>query len=261
LPLVLAGARPVAQRPGDGRFTLMGTERVAYQVVATTSLLPRLGTSGGLVDLEYAQRSGSRGAEAAILEVWLNAAAPPDAVARLRAAGIQVLTDESVDDVANGLAEQGPGEALTFQLFAGGIVLLLAAGTMVITLTVERRARLDELIALRAQGLSDASMVVASYGGAVVLVVAAVLTGLVAALLAQAVVATSMPIFADGWSLLPLHQGPQPLPLMVAVVAAVLILGTAAVTGSAGLVASVRGRPPRRRALRATAAERGGEAS
>jgi putative ABC transport system permease protein len=261
LPLVLAGARPVAQRPGDERFTIMGTERVAYQVVATTSLLPRLGTSGGLVDLEYAQRSGSRGAEAAVLEVWLNAAAPPDAVARLRTADVHVLTDESVHDVANRLAEQGPGEALTFQLFAGGIVLLLAAGTMMITSTVERRARVEELTALRAQGLSEASMVVAGYGGTGVLVVAAMLTGLVAALLAQAVVATSMPIFTDRWSLLPLHQGPQPMPMMVAVVAAVLILGTAAVAGSAGVVASVRGRPARRRALRAPAAERGGEAS
>ena len=261
LPLVLAGARPAAQSLGDERFTIMGTERVAYQVVATTSLLPRLGTSGGLVDLEYAQRSGSRGAEAATLEVWLNAAAPPDAVTRLRAAGIQVLTDESVDDVANRLAEQGPGEALTFQLFAGAIVLLLGAGTMMITSTVERRARVEELTALRAQGLSEASMVVAGYGGTGVMVVAAMLTGLIAALLAQAVVATSMPIFADRWSLLPLHQGPQPLPVMVAVIAAALILGTAAVAGSAGVVASVRGRPARRRALRAPVSERDGEAS
>jgi hypothetical protein len=87
------------------------------------------------------------------------------------------------------------------------------------------------------------------------------MTGLIAALLAQAVVATSTPVFADRWSLLPLHQGLQPLPLMVAVVAAVLILGTAAVAGSAGLVASVRGRPAGRRTLRAAEAGRGGEAS
>lgn len=247
LPLVLAGSRPVAQRPGDGRFTIMGTERVSYRVVASTTVLPRVGVYGALVDLEYAQRTVTRAAEAAVLEVWLNAAAPDDTVARLQGQGIQVLTQESVDDVANRLARQGPGAALRFQLFAAGIVLLLAAGTVVVTATVERRSRVEELAALRTQGLSERSMWVAGHGGTGVLVGAAILTGLIAALIAQAVVATSMPVFADGWSLLPLRQGPQPLPLMVSVVAAVLVVGTAAIASSARVVASVRGRPRRGR--------------
>jgi hypothetical protein len=242
LPVVLAGARPQAQRPGDERFTVMGTDRVAYQVVATASVLPKLGANGGMVDLAYAQRSVARGAEAAVLEVWLNSAAPDDTVDRLRAAGVQVLAQETVGDVADRLADQGPGVALRFQLFAAVIVLLLAAGTVVVTAAVERRARVDELIAMRTQGLSDRSMVVAGHGGTGVLVLGAVLTGLIAAMVAQAVVTTSMPIFADGWSLLPLSRGTQPWPLLLAFVIAVVVLGVAAVAGSARVVASVRER-------------------
>ncbi len=242
LPIVLAGARPDQARAGDGRFTVLGVSGYAYQVVAATTVLPRLGASGGVADLEYAQRSLAGAPESAALEVWLNAAAPADTVDRLEAAGVQVLRQDTIADVTDRLADQGPGVALRFQLFAASVVLLLAAGTVVVTAAVERRGRVEELVALRMQGLTDRSMVIAGHGGTGVLAGGAVLTGLMGALLAQALVTTSMPVFADGWSLVPLHRGAQPLPLLLAAVIALVVIGAATVTGSARVVASVRGR-------------------
>jgi putative ABC transport system permease protein len=239
LPVVLAGDRPVPQRPGDSRLTILGTERVAYEVVANVPILPRLGNSGALVDLQYAQRSVARSGEAAAFEVWLTPAAPPDIVDRLAKYGIQVAGQQTVAEVVERLADQGPGVALRFQLFAAAVVLLLAAGTVVVTAIVERRSRVEELAALRAQGLSEQSMSLAGYGGTGVLVITAVLAGLIAASLGQLIVAASMPVFADGWSLLPPQRGVQLGPLLVALLSALAVLGVTALAGSAQVVGAV----------------------
>jgi hypothetical protein len=242
LPVVLAGARPVPVRAGDERITVLGTERVAFQVVGRAAVLPRLGDIGGVVDLEYAQRMVTNGTENAVLEVWLTADAPAEVLDRLRGAGVRILTEDSMPVTADRYAQQGPGLALEFELFAAGIVLLLAAGTIVVTATVERRSRVEELMAMRVQGLSERAMRVAGHGGTGVLVASAVLTGLSAAVAGQAMVAASMPIFADGWALLPMRLGPRPTSLTVAFLGAATVLGVAATLGSARVVAAVTAR-------------------
>src|SRR5204863_10094368 len=118
LPAVLAGARPTMRRAGDERISVLGIERVAVDVRSTVDVLPRLGATGLLVDLEYAARSVGVPNENAASEVWLAAGAPPGLVDRLRAAGLVVLGERSVSGVEDRFADQGPGVVLRFQLFA-----------------------------------------------------------------------------------------------------------------------------------------------
>jgi putative ABC transport system permease protein len=245
LPVVLAGDRPKPRRPGEERLTVMGTEPVPYTVVATASVLPRLGARGALVDLEYAQHSIGGAAEVVTLEVWLAADAPADVVTRLRERGVEVMTDVTDDRLAGRLSDQGPGIALRFHLLSAAVLLLLAVGMVMIMGAVERRARSGELAALRAQGLARASVRRSGYGGAAVMVAGAVLAGLVAAFLADVIVTAALPVFADDWALLPSRGRGEWLASVVAAAGAAVLLAAAAAVGSASLV-------------RATASERGG---
>src|SRR6185369_1311826 len=136
----------------------LGSERLAYSVVATGSVMPRLGDLGALIDLEYAQLSAAGPSESVAMEVWLAADASQSIVDSLKGHGIQVMSSETLDGLTDRLRHQGPGVALRFQLFAAIVLLLTAAGTVLVAGTVERRARADELAALRAQGLPDRTM-------------------------------------------------------------------------------------------------------
>jgi hypothetical protein len=238
LPVVLAGDRPKPRRPGEERLTVLGTEAVPYRVVATASVLPRLGAQGSMVDLEYAQHSIGDATEAVTQEVWLSADAPADVLDRLRERGVDVLSDVTAGELADRLADQGPGIALRFHLLSAAVLLLLAVGTLMIMSTVERRARSGELGALRAQGLSHAAIRRAGYGGVAVLVGGAVLSGLLAAFLADAVVTASLPLFADDWSLLPTRGRGEWIAAVAAAGLGALLLAAAAAVGSATLVRS-----------------------
>jgi ABC-type antimicrobial peptide transport system permease subunit len=125
---------------------------------------------------------------------------------------------------------------LRFDVFAALVALLLAGGMVVVTSTVERRARLEELTALRAQGLSRRAVLATGYGSGAALVVGAVLAGVVAALLAVGVVSTSLPVFADGWTLLPVPAGPSVWSVLGGLAVMLIVLGGAAGAGAYRLV-------------------------
>jgi len=236
LPTVLAGDRPRPRRPGEERRLVMGADTVPYTVVTTASVLPRLGGRGVMVDLEYAQHSIGDANEVVTLEVWLAADAPASVVDGLRDRGVEVVTDVTAAELADRLSDQGPGIALRFHLLSAAVLLLLAVGTLMIMGTVERRARVGELGALRVQGLTRASVRRAGHGGAAVLVAAAVLSGLVAAFVADVVVTAALPVFADDWSLLPVTGRGAWVAAAVAVMGGSVLLTVAVAVGSAALV-------------------------
>jgi hypothetical protein len=242
LPVAVVGnVNDSTSRPGDARLFVLGAEPVAYSTVATGTLLPRLGTTGALMDLQYALLTNSGPNESVGLEVWLTADAPPSVVDALGRHGIQVVGEDSVTAMTGRLRQQGPGTALRFDLFAAVVLLLVAAGTIVVSSTVERGPRAEELAALRAQGLSAraARRVVYTTTGA--LAVAAIAVGALAALIAAVVVAAALPVFSDTWSLLPVRHGPWAVQLGLAVAAAIVVLGGAAGLSAARTVRSIRG--------------------
>jgi hypothetical protein len=227
---------------------MLGGSGVPFRVVATVPALPLVADSGELIDLEYALLSDDAPTNSATLHVWLTADAPDSLVAALSDHGVAVLDDQSVSGRAAELAGFGPGLALRFEYFAALVVLLLAAGVAVVGATVDRSARVSELVALRAQGLPAQAVRVVGYAGSAVLAGAAAVTGILAALLGHVLVTAGMPIFSDDWTLLPPPPGLTPLTLLFAVAVIVVVLGVASLAGAARLVAAVQAGLPAGRA-------------
>jgi hypothetical protein len=238
IPVVLLGNVVSTDRYGDPRITVLGVPNIRYRMVGTGTALPRLGSAGVLMDLEYAQQSIGVTPESAALEVWLTANAPASIVDHLRASGVQVLTDTTADATANQLAHSGPGLSLRFGLFAALDLLLLGMGTLLVAAAVERPERAAELAALRRQGVSRRAIRIACHAGTLWVVGAGIVVGAIAALVAHSVVAVALPVFTDGWHVLAPTSGADPLTLLVAIAVSVLFLVPAAVFGAARTVAS-----------------------
>lgn len=236
LPVAIAGGEPAQDQPGDPRVTALGAVRVPYQVVASGRALPRAGTTGVLMDLAAAQGVLGLAHESVTLEVWLTADTPASVLAALRARGVDVLSDASAGTRAGGLADHGTGLALRFRLLAALVVLLLAAGSLAVTAGVERHDRAAELRTLRTQGLAAGQARLAGYAATLIVVLGAVLTGVVAALVAGEVTASRLSVFADGWSDLPLPGGISPAALGTAVLVAVAVLVPVAILGVARML-------------------------
>ncbi|MEV4626263.1 FtsX-like permease family protein [Micromonospora sp. NPDC049523] len=237
LPVLETGRTPVAV-PGDPRLRLFGGTAVPIRVGAAARALPQVPGNGLLVDLEYADRlaAGGFGDEP---QVWLAPDAPDDLPDRLRAEGLTIVDTESTGAVQHRLARQGPPSTLRFQLLAGAIGLLLAAGALTVAAAVERDGRRADLVALRVQGLPPGAVRRVAYGGDLLLVGCAVLLGVGASVLAGALLRATMPLFVDGWGLLPTSTAPGGLAVLLAVLGALVVLGGAAATASTQLVRAV----------------------
>jgi hypothetical protein len=237
LPVLRTGGAPELVA-GDPRLRLFGGPALPVQFGPVAQALPQVPGNGYLVDLEYADRlaTGGIGDEP---QVWLGPDAPADMLDRLRAQGLTILGTDSIDAAQHRLAQQGAPSALRFQLIAGLIGLLLAAGAFTVAAAVERADRRADLVALRVQGLSPVAVRRVAYGGDLLLTGAAVLLGLGAAGLSSALLRATMPFFVDGWRLLPSPTGPGGLALAIAALGGLVVLGGAAVIASAQLVRAV----------------------
>ncbi|SNT07905.1 hypothetical protein SAMN05421812_10367 [Asanoa hainanensis] len=221
---VLSGGPP----PKSGEAEGVDGNVVAVHAVAEGRALPRIGT-GLLMDLGYAERLATGNTDLDTAEVWLGPAAPPDIEQRLAAQGLVVIGRDSMTAAADRLDERGPALAVWFHLLAGGVAVLLAACGMWLMAAVDRRRVLDDMVALRRQGLA------ARAGGSWVLwaylpvAVAAVVTGLVAAVIAWAVVGQYVPYFVDDDFALAAPNWPRPIAIALPAVAAALLFTTVAV--------------------------------
>jgi hypothetical protein len=221
---VLSGGPP----PRSGEAEGVDGNVVAIRPIAQGQALPRIGT-GLLMDLGYAERLATGGTDLATAEVWLSPAAPADIEQRLAAHGLVVIGRDSMAAAADRLDGRGPALAVWFHLLAGGVAVLLAACGMWLMAAVDRRRVLDDMIALRRQGLP------ARTGGSWVLwaylpvAVAAVVTGLVAAVIAWAVVGRYVPYFVDDDFALAAPTWPQPIAIALPAVAVALLFTTVAV--------------------------------
>ncbi|MBX6752481.1 MAG: hypothetical protein IRY85_22935, partial [Micromonosporaceae bacterium] len=248
VPVPVAVAGPPLQ-PRDARLgvSALGGTTVPFAVAARVPALPIVGDRGVLIDLEYALHNNDARIESVELLVWLTADAPDSVVVGLADHGVTVLDERSVAQRTKEFAGHAPGLALGFGYFAAAVVLLLAAGVAVIGSTVDRSSRVAELSALRGQGVPRRLLWTAGVAGSAVMVGAAVVVGVVAALVARTLVATGLPAFSDGRTLAP-PAGLTGTALLSAAGVIVVVLGIAGVTTASRLVTAATGRSGGRRA-------------
>ncbi|GAA1749748.1 FtsX-like permease family protein [Luedemannella helvata] len=240
LPVVRAGRAPAADPLGDNRISPLGVDDVPYRIARTADVLPGFGADAVLVDLTAAARTSTAVAEAVAYEVWLTDDAPEALTARLADAGLNVINQRTVDEAAGRYARQGPAAALRYLVFTALVGLALAAGSLFVVAAVERRPRAGELAALRAQGVPHRVVRLAGYASYGALVGGAVLAGLLSAILARLIVEAAAPVFTDGWSVLPIRTGAEPVPLLIAAAVAVVVLVGATAVATAQMIRTVR---------------------
>ncbi|MFG1873061.1 ABC transporter permease [Micromonospora arborensis] len=222
--------------PYDG---VDGTPTTAV-VGGVADRLPRLGATGLVVDLEYADRlavASQNGNE----EVWLAQAAPADVLDRLRAQGLVVKSDRTTTQVRQEFDRQAPALALRFNLFAALAGVLIGAAGLIAMAAAEQRTRVAMLVALRRQGLPPRA-VRGGYGWPVA--VAAVSGGLVT-LVTWLLTRAGQRVFSDGRSPVPLPEWPDVGRLLLFAVPTVVLFALTAVVLGRVVAAAVRRRSGR----------------
>jgi len=238
LPVAAAGG------PGDA-FTGMDGRRTDVTRTVGLPAVPRLGLRATLVDLEYADRAAATAGPAAMTEVWLSAAAPADVLDRLAARGLVITGDLRATAARAQLDKQGPGLALWFYVLAGGLAVLLGAGALVLAAAVDRARRVEDLSALRAQGLDRRSAGRATLWAYPMLVVIAVPAGLLTGLAAYGLSGWALPLAGLDPPPLPLPLWPRPAVVAAVTALVLLVLAGVAVLTSRNLRNLVAGRGDR----------------
>jgi hypothetical protein len=160
----------------DGRFTPSSP--------VGSGVLPRLLRQGSLVDLTYALAVMGTRPSPLDAQVWLAPGAPASITESLTAAGVEVVSVESVEDRVAELNRSGSALALRLFLLAAIAALVLGAGTLLANAYVVIRRRAYELAALKAIGATDASLVRASRREQLALAITGLLLGAASGLVA-----------------------------------------------------------------------------
>ncbi|MCY1141104.1 ABC transporter permease [Actinoplanes sp. Pm04-4] len=201
-------------------------------VRASLPAVPGAGSPAVLTDLDYADRLSTDGAVSSTAMVWLNDRAPKDVVDRLTAHGVTVTADIRASQVQERLDKQGPAIALWFYVMVAALATALSAGALVLAAAVDRERRVEDMSALRGQGLSRSALRQATLYTYPVLVVVAVVAGMGVSALGWWLTGWALPLAGLDPPALPLAQWPR-LPTMVltAVAAVVLLAGAAVLAG------------------------------
>jgi putative ABC transport system permease protein len=201
-PLVLAGPPPEGWRFGDPTLFSLSGQPIPARLDGAASVLPVVGASGVLVDLDTVRRIAGDTNTPGQFQVWLAPGAGDRVVEALRQAGLDVVGEDTITRRSDRLAEQAPSAIARFGLVGGAVGLLLAAATVGVASAVDRRSRLEQLRALRLQGLSLRVALGTAYAGTLVLILVALIAGLVAAAVANPLARVAVRGFTDGWNVL-----------------------------------------------------------
>ena len=222
LPVITAGLGPTESITGLDRRTLPTV--TAQRIPA----IPGAGTPATLIDLEYADRVSIDGELTGRGQVWLSPRAPAGIVTRLEAAGLTIGTETRAAQVRRQLDEQGPALALGYYAIMGCLAAALAAGALILAATVDRSRRIEDLTALRDQGLRRPAVRRAALWTYPGLVAGAVPTGVGIALLAWWLTGWALPLAGLHPPALPLPAWPRALVMAATGVTVLLVLALVA---------------------------------
>jgi putative ABC transport system permease protein len=232
LPVLATDATGATQPPEGWRLAIVGRgDRVPARTVATERVLPRLGSKGLIVDLDYLDRDVPIGLNGQA-QVWVGPGAPPDVVDRLAAAGVPIMEDQRTPAVVQRASRSGIALATRFYLLAGGVALLLTLLGAGLVTGADRADRVAEGGMLRQQGVSAGVVAGAARRRDLWPIAAGLVAGPLLALAAWVVAGSAVPVFPDvGWPLTPAAL-PGPLVLLVPLAASAVALLVAVAVGS-----------------------------
>jgi hypothetical protein len=210
--------------------------------VGLATALPGAGGDGLIVNRDYAELTSTGLAGDVSTEVWLAPSAPADFAAKLRAAGVTILSTSTATDTQGTYRRQGPALALALFLADAAAAAILAAGGAVLGMHLAGRRRTYEMAALVATGARKRSL-----GNGLLIEQASTLGfgalfGIGAGLLATVLAVPSIPEFVNlpfnGAAPLLYHPSASQLSTFLGI--AVVLLAAAALASAFALIRSVR---------------------
>ncbi|MEU8817099.1 FtsX-like permease family protein [Actinoplanes sp. NPDC048796] len=235
-PLPVATAGVTAVRSVGG----LDAREIPVTVAVTADAIPGAGAPAVLIDLDYADRLAADGAPTSGAQVWLNARAPADVVARLQAQGLSVIDDVRAAQIRARLDNQGPAIALWFYVIVAVLATALAAGALILSASVDRARRVEDLSALRAQGLNRRALRQATLWTYPALVAIAVLAGMAVAALGWWLTGWALPLAGLTRPEVPLPTWPNPLVFTATGLVAAAILAAVALAAGRRTLREIR---------------------
>jgi hypothetical protein len=174
--------------------------------------------------------------------VWLGPHAPPDAIARLHAAGLTLQHENTTGSRIIQLGRQAPALSLFLLLACAIIGSVVAVGGTAIAITASARRRSHETAALGVVGVPRPALYRGAVLEQVMLLGAAVILGLPAGALAARLALPVIPQFADTTPIVLRYQLPTAALITFAAAFVVLVVLTGMVAAAAVLRAAVPAR-------------------
>jgi hypothetical protein len=238
----IAGSRAQRLAAGGQQGTLPVQGLDGYNIttrpVVAAASLPRIGPGGVIVDLGMLERAQAAPTFPETSEqVWLGPQAPPNAVSRLRAAGLHIHQVQRSSTLISQAQHTGPSLAYDFMLLATLVALLVAALGTFSMLTAGGRQRATEMFALEVTGVPRAILArsLAIEGGILALTA---LFGVAAGAGAAAIALPSLPQLAAPTDAPLSYALPVSLILAVAL-GAVLVVMVAIALAARGILTSM----------------------
>lgn len=205
----------------------------AFTLPTTAKVLPSVLDSGVMVDLSAVRAQLPSFDTEASWTIWLGPQAPPDAIARLRAAGLVLDVGSTERGRLTELGRQGPALALRLLVVCAIVGSILAVGGTAIAIASTGRRRSFELASLRAIGIKRRTLLRASIIEQLLLLGAALVLGVPSGYLAARISMPSIPEFADSTPVA-LHYQPSIAGVLLFALGFAVLLGvTSALAGRA----------------------------
>jgi len=234
LPAVYSGDLPPQLLGGVSTSSTFGDIKMPVAFTRKIAAMPRLGEVGSMVDLQYANYLNATSTNFATLQVWLGKDAPSDIVAKLGAAGVGVVSSQTMSAAVTSYRADSSEAARRYALLGAALGLALGIIALLLVGAGERKARATEFAALRVQGIPDRNMrhaVVISY---TLLAALAIVVGLLATILGRALASGQLRVFTDNWNILAMPSSWWLPGWLIVLAAAVLpLMVTAAIVGRA----------------------------
>jgi hypothetical protein len=210
-----------------------------FTVARRSSVLPLVLDNGLIVDLTYLRALLPAFDTEAHWMIWLGPDAPPDALARLRAAGLTLHRGTTTHARVVQLGRQGPALSLFLLLACAIIGAVVAVGGTAIAISAGARRRSFETAALRVVGVPRSFLYRGGVFEQLLLLGAAVALGIPSGVIAARLAMPVIPEFATATPVL-LSYVPPALPIVAFAAGFVLLVCLTAVIAARSVLRAAR---------------------